>query len=68
MAMTRTRVRKQATLTFLAEQLAAVERELATLQTRQQDLETRRAALREAIAQFDPEIFGSPFVEKDQSL
>lgn len=53
MAMTRTRLRKQATLTFLAERLAAVERELTRLpaqqDVRRQGLEAQRDALREAI-------------------
>jgi len=60
MAMTRTRYRKQATLTFLAEQLVAVEKELARMppqeQVRRRGLEAQRDALRETIAQFDPEV------------
>ncbi len=60
MAMTRSRVRKQTTLTFLAEQLVAVERELARLpaqqDVRRQGLEAQRDALRETLAQFDPEL------------
>lgn len=61
MAMTRTRYRKQATLTFLAEQLMAVEGELARLpvaeqSVRRQGLEAQRDALRETIAQFDSEL------------
>jgi len=58
MAMTRTRYRKQTTLTFLAEQLVAVERELARMPAqdlmRRHRLEAQRDALKETIAQFDP--------------
>lgn len=67
MAMTRTRYRKQSTLTFLAEQLVAVEQELELLRSKAADgtaaeagaerlrsLEARRLALVEAMRQFDP--------------
>jgi hypothetical protein len=67
MAMTRTRYRTQSTLTFLAEQLVGVHREIAQLRKihRDQDapaderlrsLDARRRALMEAIQQFDPEL------------
>lgn len=60
MRMTRTRYRKQSTLTFLAEQLVAVEQELARLPTEQDarrpGLVTQRDALWKTIAQFDATI------------
>ena len=69
MAMTRTRYRKQTTLTFLVEQLVTVERELELLRRKAADgtaadagaerlrsLEARRLALVEAVRQFDPEL------------
>ena len=62
--MTTTWYRKQTTLTFLAERLVSVEWELAQLlpqeQGRQRKLETRGDALRETIAQFDPELSAIP--------
>lgn len=66
MAMTRTRIRRQKTLTFLAEQLMAVERELGLQRSKTSEdeaagqhlrsLEARRLALVEAMRQFDPEL------------
>lgn len=67
MAMTRTRYRKQTTLTFLTEQLVAVEQELELLRRKAPSeapavaerlrlLEARRLALLEAVRQFDPEL------------
>lgn len=67
MAMTKTRYRRQSTLTFLVEQLVTVERELELLRRKAADgtaadagaerlrsLEARRLALVEAMRQFDP--------------
>lgn len=71
MPMTRSRTRRQSTLTFLAEQLLAVERESELLRRkpagdvasqaeacaeRLRSLEVRRLALVEAMRQFDPEL------------
>lgn len=70
MAMTKTRVRRQSTLTFLAKQLVAVDQELgllrrkapaggaaaATEAQRLRSLEVRRLALVQAMRQFDPEL------------
>jgi len=67
MAMTRTRYRKQSTLTFLAEQLVTVEREIGRLHRkppgdaaaeaeRLRSLEARKLALIEAMRQFDREL------------
>jgi len=67
MAMTRTRYRTQSTLTFLAEQLAAVEWALAKLPAeqaaRRPGLVAQRDALRETIAQFDPKALGEVSAE-----
>jgi len=67
MVMTRTRYRKQTTLTFLTEQLVAAEQELALLRRkapsdapavaeRLRSLEAKRLALVEAVRQFAPEL------------
>lgn len=66
MAMTRTRYRKQTTLTFLTEQLVAVEQELELLRTkapgdvamaeRLRSVEAKRLALADTMRQFDPEL------------
>lgn len=66
MAMTMSRIRRQSTLTFLAEQLVSVDKEMARLRRKDpgdeasaellRSLEARRLALVEAVRQFDPEL------------
>lgn len=66
MAMTRTRYRKQTTLTFLTEQLVAAGQEIELLRSkapsdaavaeRLRSLEARKLALVQAMRQFDPEL------------
>ncbi len=67
MVMTRTRCRRQSTLTFLVDELMSVEREIERLSERKRKpgapeagrlrpLEARRLALVEAVRQFDPEL------------
>ncbi len=66
MAMTRTRYRKQTTLTFLTGQLVAAGQELELLRSkapsdaavaeRLRSLEAKRLALADTMRQFDPEL------------